>query len=69
MTIWLVCEKRGAADKHRGPAPQREPMGLYFSAPTSLTCHVLFSQGASVSDVSLSSEQTPCVYYMEHLLH
>ncbi len=50
----------------RGPAPQREPMGLYFSAPTSLTCHVLFSQGASVSDVSLSSEQTPCVYYMEH---
>ncbi len=66
MTIWLLCEKRGAPDKCRGPAPQREPMGLYFSAPTPLTCHVLFSQGASVSDVSLSSEQTPCVYYMEH---
>jgi len=35
-------------------------MGLYFSAPKYLTYYAHFPQGASVSDVSLPSEQTPC---------
>ena len=36
----------------REATPQREPMGLCFSAPKQLTCWAHFSQATSVPDVS-----------------